>query len=49
MTGQQLLQELRISLEHNLVTLPPEHPERDSIERTLSDRSLWSARRRWIA
>jgi hypothetical protein len=48
MTGQQLLQELRISLEQNLTNMPPEHSERDSIERGLTDRSLWSARRRRI-
>jgi hypothetical protein len=46
MTGQQLLHELRISLEQNLANLSPESGERQGRERDLDDRSLWSARRR---
>jgi hypothetical protein len=46
MTGQQLLHELSISLEHNLTKLSSESDERQGRERDLEDRSLWSARRR---
>jgi len=48
MTGQQLLQELRINLEQNLTNFPPESVERARRARDLEDRSLWSARSRRI-
>jgi hypothetical protein len=48
MTGQQLLQELRINLEQNLTNFPPESVERERRARDLADRSLWSARSRRI-
>ena len=48
MTGQQLLQELRINLEQNLTNLPTESVERRQRARDLEDRSLWSARSRRI-
>ena len=47
MTGQQLLHDLRDQLELNLETLPPE--ARESRERDLEDRSLWSGRLRRVA
>jgi hypothetical protein len=49
MTGQQLLQELRINLEHSLASLPPESAERERRIRELEDRSLWSGRLRRVA
>ena len=48
MTGQQLLQELRMNLEDSLATLPPESVERRRRLRELEDRSLWSGRLRRV-
>jgi hypothetical protein len=49
MTGQQLLQELRVNLEQGLTNLPPESVERERRLRELEDRSLWSGRLRRVA
>jgi hypothetical protein len=49
MTGQQLLQELRVNLEQSLTNLPPESVERKQRVRDLEDRSLWSGRLRRVA
>jgi hypothetical protein len=48
MTGQQLLTQLRMDLERNLESLPPESAERQHRLRELEDRSLWSGRLRRI-
>jgi hypothetical protein len=49
MTGQQLLNELRMNLEQRLESLPPESVERQRRLRELEDRSLWSGRLRRVA
>ena len=49
MTGAQLLNELRITLETELESLPRESVERRRRIRELDDRSLWSGRRRGVA
>jgi hypothetical protein len=46
MTGQQLLNELRVNLETNLDSLPS--VERERRLRELEDRSLWSGRLRRV-
>ena len=46
MTGQQLLNELRMNLETAIENLP--EPERETRLRELEDRSLWSGRLRRV-
>ena len=48
MTGAQLLNELRITLETNLESLPADAVSRASRVRELEDRSLWSERVRRV-
>ena len=49
MTGQQLLHDLSDRLETTIESLPPDSAARESRERDLEDRSLWSGRRRRVA
>jgi hypothetical protein len=48
MTGQQLLNELRMNLESSLEALPAESADRKRRLHELEDRSLWSGRLRRV-
>ena len=48
MTGAQLLDELRNTLETNLESLPADDASRARRARELEDRSLWSGRLRRV-
>lgn len=48
MTGAQLLNELRMTLEANAETMPQGSAERARLLHELEDRSLWSGRLRRV-
>jgi hypothetical protein len=48
MTGQQLLNELRVNLEANALNAPAQSGERARRLHELEDRSLWSGRLRRV-